>query len=219
MTIAWVVSSIFVIINMSSWSSCSSASSSTCTSCSLVLLGGSAMSTLPCVWLTCAFGRSKRGETQLVCWCAFLESAWCPVWDPRRQPGAWGGAAAGSLARILAGVRAGGSNPDRGHGRVKPGSGKGPVKSGSGTRAGQIRNGRSATKIKNKKRERKRCGCNHTGRVATTAVITGLTTTRGYNRSWNRGPRGCGCNQSLNLDRVSGAVVRALVSNTLIANA
>ena len=58
-------------------------------------------------------------------------------------------------------------------------------------------------KRKNKKR-RKPCGCNHTGRVATTAVITGLTTTRGYNRSWNCGPRGCGCNQSLNLDRVSG---------------
>ena len=140
----------FFILNMtSSWSSCSSASSSTCTSCSLVLLGGSAMSTLPCdvcVWLTCAFVRSKRGETQLVCWCAFLESAWCPVWDPRRQPGAWGGAAAGSLARILAGVRAGGSNPDRGHGRVKPGSGKGQVKAGSGTRAGQIQKGKGRHK-------------------------------------------------------------------------
>ena len=64
-------------------------------------------------------------------------------------------------------------------------------------------------KIKNKKR-RKTCGCNHTGRVATTAVITGLTTTRGYNRSWNCGPRGCGCNQSLNLDRVSGVSLQVV---------
>ena len=141
-----------IIINMtSSWSSCSSASSSTCTSCSLVLLDSSAMSTLPYVWLTCAFGHNTRGETHLVCYCASLESAWCPAWNQRRQPGAWGGAAAGSLARILAGVRTGGSNPDRGHGRVKPGSGKGQVKTGSGTRAGQIRNGRSASKKKIKK--------------------------------------------------------------------
>ena len=42
--------------------------------------------TLPYVWLTCAFGHNKRGETQLVCWCAFLESAWCPAWNQRRQP-------------------------------------------------------------------------------------------------------------------------------------
>ena len=78
----------FIIINMSSWSSRSSASSSTCTSCSLVLLGGSAISTLPYVWLTCAFGHNKRGETQLVCWCAFIEWAWCPAWNQRRRPGA-----------------------------------------------------------------------------------------------------------------------------------
>ena len=125
-----------------------------------------------------------------------------------------GGAAAGSLARILAGVRAGGSNPDRGHGRVKPGSGKGQVKAGSGTRAGQIRNGKGRHQKKKRKKEKRRktCGCNHTGRMATTAVITGLTTTRGYNRSWNRGPRGCGCNQSLNLDRVSGVVEASAVA-------
>ena len=131
----------FIIINMSSWSSRSSASSSTCTSCSLVLLGGSAMSTLPYVWLTCAFGHNRRGETQLVCWCAFLESAWCPVWDPRRQPGAWGGAV-GSLARILAGVCAragqtriggtGGSNPDWGRARSNPDRECGRVKSETG---------------------------------------------------------------------------------------
>ena len=76
-----------IIINMtSSWSSCSSASSSTCTSCSLVLLDSSAMSTLPYVWLTCAFGHNTRGETHLVCYCASLESAWCPAWNQRRQP-------------------------------------------------------------------------------------------------------------------------------------
>ena len=100
------------------------------------------MSTLPCVWLTCAFGHNERGETQLVCWCAFLESAWCPVWDPRRQPGAWGGAAAGSLARILAGVCAragqtrigdtGGSYPDRERARSNPHRGHGRVKSETG---------------------------------------------------------------------------------------
>ena len=143
----------FIIINnmTSSWSSCSSASSSTCTSCSLVLLGGSAMSTLPYVWLTCAFGHNKRGETQLVCWCAFLESAWCPAWNQRRQPGAWGGGSGGEAGAYIGwGVRAGGSNPDRGYGRVKSGLGKGPVKSGSGMRAGQIRNGKRAASRKNK---------------------------------------------------------------------
>ena len=77
-----------------------------------------------------------------MCWCAFLESAWCPVWDPRRQPGAWGGAAAGSLARILAGVCAragqtrigdtGGSYPDRERARSNPHGGPGRVKSDTG---------------------------------------------------------------------------------------
>ena len=62
---------------------------------------------------------------------------------------------------MLAGVRAGGSNPDRGHGRVKPGSGKGQVKAGSGTRAGQIRNGKGRHQEKNKN---KKCGFNHTRR-------------------------------------------------------
>ena len=77
-----------------------------------------------------------------MCWCAFLESAWCPVWDPRRQPGAWGGAAAGRLARILAGVCAragqtrigdtGGSYPDRERARSNPHRGHGRVKSETG---------------------------------------------------------------------------------------
>ena len=129
-TVAWVppshLPSSVSSLPSSSWSSCSSASSSTCAPCSLVLLGGSAMSTLPYVWLTCAFGHNKRGETQLVCWCAFLESAWCPAWNQRRRPGAWGGGGGEAGAYIGWGVRAGGSNPDRGHGRVKPGSGEAP---------------------------------------------------------------------------------------------
>jgi hypothetical protein len=120
----------FIIINMSSWSSRSSASSSTCTSCSLVLLGGSAMSTLPYVWLTCAFGHNKRGETQLVCWCAFLESAWCPAWNQRRQPGAWGGGRWGGWRVYWLGCA---------RGRVKP---------GSGVRAGQIRIGEGPGQIR-----------------------------------------------------------------------
>ena len=123
-----------IIINMtSSWSSCSSASSSTCTSCSLVLLGGSAMSTLPCVWLTCAFGRSKRGETQLVCWCAFLESAWCPVWDPRRQPGAWGGGRRGGWRVYLRGCARGGGKPGMGAhaGQTRIGKGPGQIRIGN----------------------------------------------------------------------------------------
>ena len=40
-------------------------------------------------------------------------------------------------------------------------------------------------KLVGKHQEQKKketCGFNHTGRVATTAVITGLITTRGYNR-------------------------------------
>ena len=57
-----------------------------------------------------------------------------------RGLGGGGGGEAG--AYIGWGVRAGGSNPDRGYGRVKSGLGKGPVKSGSGMRAGQIRNGK-----------------------------------------------------------------------------
>ena len=64
------------------------------------------------------------------------------MWDPRRQPGAWGGAAAGSLARILAGVCAragqtrigdtGGSYPDRERARSNPHRGHGRVKSETG---------------------------------------------------------------------------------------
>ena len=61
-----------------------------------------------------------------------------------RGPGGGGEGEAG--AYIGWGVRAGGSNPDRGHGRVKPGLGKGQVKTGSGTRAGQIRNGKGRHK-------------------------------------------------------------------------
>ena len=60
--------------------------------------------------------------------------------------GLGGGGGGGFGAYIGWGVRAGGSNPDRGHGRVIPGSGKGQVKSGSGMRAGQIRNGKGRHK-------------------------------------------------------------------------
>jgi hypothetical protein len=131
-----------IIINMtSSWSSCSSASSSTCTSCSLVLLDSSAMSTLPYVWLTCAFGHNTRGETHLVCYCASLESAWCPAWNQRRQPGAWGGRRRG-VWRVYWRVCAragqtriggtGGSNPDRERARSKPDREHGRVKSETG---------------------------------------------------------------------------------------
>ena len=125
----------FIIINMSSWSSRSSAYSSTCTSCSLVLLGGSAMSTLPYVWLTCAFGHNTRGETQLVCWCAFLEAAWCPAWDPPGggRPGA---CKAGRAAGPGSDRGRGAVKPGLGRAHVKPGLGNGQVKSGSGTRAG-----------------------------------------------------------------------------------
>ena len=107
------------------------------------------MSTLPYVWLTCAFGHCKRGETQLVCWCAFLEAAWCPAWDP---PGG------GRPGACKAG-RAAGPGSDRGRGavkpgleraHVKPGLGNGQVKSGSGTRAGQIRNGKGRHQKKKK---------------------------------------------------------------------
>ena len=58
-----------------------------------------------------------------------------------------GGGGGGEFGAYIGwGVRAGGSNPDRGHGRVIPGSGKGQVKSASGTRAGQIRNGKGRHK-------------------------------------------------------------------------
>ena len=88
-----------------------------------------------------------------------------------------GGGAAGRLARIFASVRAGGSNPDRGHGRVKPGSGKGQVKPGSGTRAGQIRNGRSAKEKKENKRKNKNLWLQpHSPESGVTAVRTVVIT-------------------------------------------
>ena len=60
-----------------------------------------------------------------------------------------GGGGGGEFGAYIGwGVRAGGSNPDRGYGRVKSGLGKGPVKSGSGMRAGQIRNGKRAASRK-----------------------------------------------------------------------
>ena len=31
--------------------------------------------------VTCACGHNTHVETQLVCWCAFFASAWCPVWN------------------------------------------------------------------------------------------------------------------------------------------
>ena len=109
----------------------------------------------------------------------------------------WVGARAGVNAGSGAGsgqVRIGtkfGSNPDQERGRVKSELGKRAAKTETG---------------EGKQKSARECGCNHTGRVATTAVITGLTTARGYNRGRNRCPRGCGCNQSLNLaiGRVSG---------------
>ena len=100
----------------------------------------------------------------------------------------------------------GGSNPDRERARSKPDREHGRVKSETGEAPPRRK------KTKKEKKKKGTCGFNHTGRVATTAVITGLTTTRGYNRSWNCGPRGCGCNQSLNLDRVSGAEIGFLTS-------
>ena len=91
-----------------------------------------------------------------------------------------GGGGGGEFGAYIGwGVRAGGSNPDRGHGRVKPGSGKGQVKTGSGTRAGQIRNGRSATK--KKKKEKNVWLQPHSPEsgvtAVRTAVITGLLAT------------------------------------------
>ena len=94
-----------------------------------------------------------------------------------------GGGAVGRLARILAGVCAragqtriggtGGSNPDWERARSNPDREHGWVKSEMGE---------APRRKKNKKEKRETCGFNHTGRVATTAVITGLITTRGYNR-------------------------------------
>jgi hypothetical protein len=84
-------------------------------------------------------------------WCAGVLSLSRPgalrgISAGSQGPGGGGGGEAG--AYIGWGVRAGGSNPDRGYGRVKSGLGKGPVKSGSGMRAGQIRNGKRAASRK-----------------------------------------------------------------------
>ena len=84
-----------------------------------------------------------------MCWCAFLEAAWCPAWDP---PG-------GGRPGARKGGRAAGPDSDRGGRPVKPGlerthvnpeSGKGPVNSGSGTWAGKIRNEKRTTTQKEK---------------------------------------------------------------------
>ena len=127
----------------------------------ILFLGPPAMSTLPYVWLTCAFGHNRRGEAQLVCWCAFLESAWCPVWDPRRQPGAWGGRRRGVCRVYWLGCA---------RGRVKPGSGARAGQTRIGKGPGQIRIGNTGGS--NPKREKphtknkkiKNCGFNHTRR-------------------------------------------------------
>ena len=136
------------------------------------------MSTLPYVWLTCAFGHNRRGETQLVCWCAFLEAAWCPAWDP---PGG------GRPGACKAG-RAAGPGSDRGRGavkpgleraHVKPGLGNGQVKSGSGTRAGQIRNGKG----RHQKKKRRRGDAGFYQRLFTgllTKVFTGPSKNLGF---------------------------------------
>jgi hypothetical protein len=88
-------------------------------------------------------------------WCAGVLSLSRPgalrgISAGSQGPGGGGGGEAG--AYIGWGVRAGGSNPDRGYGRVKSGLGKGPVKSGSGMRAGQIRNGKRAASRKKKEK-------------------------------------------------------------------
>ena len=56
---------------------------------------------LPHVRMTCASRHNIRVETQLLCWCALLESAWWPVRDLRWLPGGWLGAGVLTvLARI-----------------------------------------------------------------------------------------------------------------------
>ena len=101
------------------------------------------------VRITCAFRHNIRVETHLLCWCGLLESAWWPVCDLRRLPGAGRG-----------------QGPWRDYGSARVGRGRaarGRVKPGSGAQAGQTRIGKSggSNPKRGMRRAKKRGGIGH----------------------------------------------------------